>query len=226
MIRVAVVEDQDEVREGLALLVRTSPGFTCVGAFGDAEGVLDQLPRLHPDVLLMDIGLPGMDGIEATRRIRDAHPDVQVMMLTVYEDEARIFRSLRAGATGYVLKTTPPRQLLDSITTLHRGGSPMSSSIARRVVEEFQRPAPSEESTAALTPREREILELVVRGYRYREIGKELFISLDTVRTHIRHIYEKMHVRSRGEAVARYTGLDEGMDPRSPHKRPDTGEGS
>ena len=225
MIRVGVVEDQDEVREGLALLVRSSPGFTCVGAFGDAEAALDALPGLPTDVLLMDIGLPGMDGIEATRRIRDAHPEVQVMMLTVYEDEARIFRSLRAGATGYVLKTTPPRQLLDSITTLHRGGSPMSSSIARRVVEEFQRPPPSEESTAALTPREREILELVVRGYRYREIGKELFISLDTVRTHIRHIYEKMHVRSRGEAVARYTGLDEGPGPRGP-TRPHTGEGS
>jgi DNA-binding NarL/FixJ family response regulator len=130
-------------------------------------------------------------------------------MLTVYEDEARIFESLRAGATGYVLKKTPPDKLLEWIGVLHRGGSPISSQIARRVIETFHRPPPQPDSTADLTPREHEILELLVRGFRYNEIGEQLFISLDTVRTHVRHIYEKMHVRSRAEAAARYHGLRE-----------------
>lgn len=208
-VRVAIVEDQDAVREGLALLIDAAEGYRCVGAYADAEAAIDEIGRDPPDVVLMDIGLPGMDGIEATRRLRGAAAGPQVMMLTVYEDESRIFESLRAGATGYVLKKTPPSELLDAIASLHRGGSPMSSQIARRVVEVFHEPAPSAAATADLTDREREILELLVRGYRYREIGARLFITLDTVRTHIRHIYEKMQVRSRSQATARYLGLDE-----------------
>jgi DNA-binding NarL/FixJ family response regulator len=206
-IRVAIVEDQEEVRNGLAYLVDSADGFCCAGAYADAETALDALDRSAPDVVLMDIGLPRMNGIDATRRIRERRPATQIMMLTVYEDETRIFDSLRAGATGYVLKKTPPAQLLEWIGVLHRGGSPISSQIARRVIEVFHRPAAAPSPTADLTPREREILELLVRGFRYGEIGEQLFISLDTVRTHIRHIYEKMQVRSRAEATARYHGL-------------------
>jgi DNA-binding NarL/FixJ family response regulator len=205
-IRVAIVEDLEDVRDGLAFLIDSAAGFQCAGAFTDAETAIEQIEIAEPDVMLMDIGLPGMDGIEATRIVRRARPQTQVMMLTVYEDDARIFESLRAGATGYVLKKTPPATLLEWIGVMHRGGSPISSQIARRVIETFHRPAVAD-PTADLTPREREILELLVRGYRYGEIGDRLFISLDTVRTHIRHIYEKMHVRSRGEAAARYHGL-------------------
>lgn len=136
----------------------------------------------------------------------ERRPSAQIMMLTVYDDETRIFDSLRAGATGYVLKKTPPAALLDAITVLHEGGSPMSSEIARRVVEVFHAPPERTDPTVELTGREREILELLSRGFRYREIGERLFISLDTVRTHIRHIYQKMQVRSRTEATARYLG--------------------
>lgn len=205
-IRVAIVEDRDDVRQGLAFLVEGAEGFRCTGAYADAESALAELERAEPDVVLMDIGLPGMSGIDAVPLIRERKPRTQVMMLTVYEDESRVFDSLRAGATGYVLKKTPPAQLLEWIAVLHQGGSPMSSQIARRVVEVFQRAPARPDPTSELTAREREILELLVRGFRYREIGKQLFISLDTVRTHIRHIYEKMQVRSRTEATARYLG--------------------
>lgn len=208
-IRVAIVEDREDVRDGLAFLVDHAPGFACAGSFRDAESALAEIARIGADVVLMDIGLPGLDGIEATRRIRERPGAPQVMMLTVYEDEARIFDSLRAGATGYVLKKTPSDQLLEWIGVLHRGGSPMSSQIARRVVELFHKPQPARDGTAELTARERELLELLVRGYRYREIAEQLFISLDTVRTHIRHIYEKMQVRSRAEAAARYHGMED-----------------
>jgi DNA-binding NarL/FixJ family response regulator len=204
-IRVAIVEDHTEVREGLAYLVGASEGFDCVGAFGDAEAALEALGAEPADVVLMDIGLPGMSGIEAVARLRADRPETQVMMLTVYDDGDHVFPSLEAGAAGYVLKKTPPAELLGAIEQIARGGSPMSAEIARRVVETFHRPAPAPE-LAELTPRELEILELLVQGYRYREIGDRLFISIDTVRTHIRHVYEKLHVRSRTEAALKYLG--------------------
>ncbi|MCG8467156.1 MAG: response regulator transcription factor [Gemmatimonadetes bacterium] len=203
-IRVALVEDREDVRQGLDYLIDGSDGFRSVGAFGAAEPALEAFERLEVDVVLMDIGLPGISGIEASRMIRDRWPSIQIMMLTVYEDDQRIFESLEAGATGYVLKKTPPAELLESIASLHAGGSPMSGAIARRVVETFHTPGPREDETASLTPREREILELLAQGHRYREIAAELSISYDTVRTHIRHIYEKMQVRSRTEATVKY----------------------
>ena len=203
-IRVAIVEDQLEVRQGLAYMIDGSAGFACVGAFGDAESALEELAVREVDIVLMDIGLPGMSGIEALPRLKELRPEAQVMMLTIYEDDAKIFQSLQAGATGYILKKTPPAQLIDNIRALHRGGSPMSSQIARRVVETFHGGSRPADEEADLTPREQEILELLVKGYRYREIVDQLHISLDTVRTHIRHIYEKMHVRSRGEATYKY----------------------
>lgn len=210
-IRVGIVEDRDAVRTGLEALVAAAPGFAVAGAWGDAESALAAIGRQVPDLVLMDIALPGMDGIEATRLVRSRHAGVQVMMLTVYEDDTRVFESLRAGANGYVLKTTPPAELLEAIRTLHAGGSPMSGRIARRVVDFFHRPARAPDAAAELTPREREILELLVEGFRYREIGERLGITLDTVRTHIRHIYEKLQVRSRTEATARFLrGAPEG----------------
>jgi DNA-binding NarL/FixJ family response regulator len=154
----------------------------------------------------MDIGLPGMNGIEAVRELKRLRPNVQAMMLTVYEDNEHVFEALRNGATGYVLKTTPPDDLIDALGQLHAGGSPMSSAIARRVVEAFHRAPLVPDHETPLTPREEEILDLLVQGFRYREIGEQLFISLDTVRTHVRHVYEKMHVRSRAEATAKVLG--------------------
>ncbi len=205
-ITVVIVEDRAEVREGLSALIDASDGFDCAATFGDAETFLAELDGLHLDVVLMDIGLPGISGIETVQELRAARPDVQAMMLTVYEDDDYVFEALRSGATGYVLKTTPPHELLESIRLLHAGGSPMSSGIARRVVEAFHRPPLVAEDEQPLTPRETEILELLVQGFRYREIAEQLFISIDTVRTHVRHVYEKMHVRSRAEATMKYLG--------------------
>jgi len=210
-ITVAIVEDLPDVREGLAALVDTAPDVACSATFADAEAFLEALaPRrgggLRLDVALVDIGLPGMSGIEAVRELKRQRPAVQAMMLTVYEDNDSVFEALRAGASGYVLKTTPPDALLGAVRQLHAGGSPMSSGIARRVVEAFHRPPLVPEDEAPLTPREVEILDLLVQGHRYREIADQLFISLDTVRTHVRHVYEKMHVRSRAEAAAKVLG--------------------
>lgn len=205
MISVAIVEDRRDVREGLRDLLSGHEGFAVVGAFERAEDLLDFLEagEVFP-IVLMDIELPGISGIEATRVARERWPQTQIMMLTVYGDDDRIFESLRAGATGYVLKTTPAEKLLDNIRLIHAGGSPMSSAIARKVVETFHQPKPKKRRVEGLTPREEEILALLAEGYRYREIATTLFISLDTVRTHIRHIYEKMQVRSRTEAAVKY----------------------
>jgi len=205
-LTVAIVEDLPHVREGLAALIGAAEGVARAVPFGAAEPFLAALDGLAPDVVLMDIGLPGMSGIEAVRELKRRRPAAQAMMLTVYEDDDHVFEALRSGATGYVLKTTPPEELLEAIRQLHVGGSPMSSGIARRVVEAFHRPTPHAADEAPLTPREAEILDLLVQGYRYREIAERLFVSLDTVRTHVRHVYEKMHVRSRAEATARVLG--------------------
>lgn len=203
-IEVAVVEDSDEVRDGLAVLINGSPGFRCSASYRTAEEALEDLADNPPDVVLMDIGLPGMSGIECARQLKLRQPSVQIMMQTVYEDDDRIYASLTAGATGYVLKNLPPAKLLEAIVDLHHGGSPMSGSIARKVVETFRSPSPQKSETEDLSKREHEILALLAKGYRYKEIADQLFISIETVRTHLRHIYEKLHVRSRTEAVLKY----------------------
>ena len=206
VIRVALVEDDHQVRAGLRLLIDHSKKCACVAAFGSAEEALARLPSLDADIVLMDIELPGMSGIECIRELKLRQPKIQIMMLTVFEDHDRIFQSLAAGASGYLLKQTPPGKLLEAIIELHRGGAPMSTQIARRVVEVFQQAAPSEEATAGLSPREKEIIALLAKGYLYKEIASQLGISVETVRTHIHNTDEKLHVRSRTEAVMKVYG--------------------
>jgi DNA-binding NarL/FixJ family response regulator len=203
-INVAVVEDNDKVREGLTTILNGSQGFECVWACESAEAALRKIPGVKPDVVLMDIHLPGMSGIECVESLKKRSPDLQIMMLTVYEDDDNIFRSLIAGATGYVLKKTPPAELLEAIRELHEGGSPMTEQIARKVVQLFQRMGKSATETENLTDREIEILSLVAKGYYDKELAEQLFLSIKTIRTHLRNIYKKLHVRSRTEAVLKY----------------------
>lgn len=197
-IKVAIVEDDAQIREGLAFLISNSGGLKCVGKYQNAETALERIPAQNPDVVLMDVQLPGMSGIECIGRLKAKMPALQIMMLTVFDDPDRIFRSLKAGASGYLVKKTPPAQLVEAIRDLHRGGSPMSGQIARRVVEVFQQPVVG---TEKLTGREREILNFLMRGFLYKEIALETGISVETVRTHIRNIYQKLHVRTRTEAI-------------------------
>ncbi len=212
-IGVAVVEDEEDVRESLGLIVAGTPGMRCAGLFPDGRSALRGIPDLGPggvDVALVDIGLPDISGVEVARRLKARNPELEIMMLTVFEDEERIFQSLRAGATGYLLKRTPPAELLQAVRELAAGGSPMTGRIARRVVQAFHGPARSGQE---LTPREREVLDLLAEGRRYREISRRLGLSLETVRTHIRHIYEKLQVHSRTEAVMKEYGLVPSRDP-------------
>ncbi len=205
-IRVSIVEDNDQVRESLARLISLSDGFKCVSQHRDGESALKEIPSVKPDVVLMDINLPGMNGVECVRQLKLLVPETQIVMLTVYENTELIFSALAAGATGYLLKQTPPDELLNAIRDVYKGGSPMSSHIARKVVAAFQQNFPATQNTeeVKLTPREEQILDLLAKGYLYKEIAEALGISYDTVHAHIRKIYEKLHVRSRTEAVAKH----------------------
>jgi DNA-binding NarL/FixJ family response regulator len=204
-ITVSIVEDDTPVRGILTDWIRSADGFKCVGVHANAEDALGALPQEKPSVVLMDINLPGMSGIECVRRLKPQMMNTQFMMLTVYEDPDHIIKALSSGATGYMLKRTPRSELLDAVKDVHAGGSPMSSSIARKFVQSFQR---FSSNTAAdpdnLSPREREVFELVARGYHSKEIAKSLHVSLSTVHTHIRRIYKKLHVRSRSQAIAKF----------------------
>ncbi|HEY9173715.1 MAG TPA: response regulator transcription factor [Verrucomicrobiae bacterium] len=205
-LRVAIVDDDRRYRQSLAVLLDGTPGFQCVGAWASAEEALEQLPVCRPEVALIDIGLPRMSGIECAGRLRRLLPDTEIIIITVYEDTERILDSLRAGAAGYLAKQATPAEILDAIQDVHRGGSPMSSHIARRLIEVFRAMGPPPPQTESLSPREQEVLGLLAKGYRYREIAEALHISVLTVRTHLRHIYEKLHVRSCTEAVVKYLG--------------------
>jgi DNA-binding NarL/FixJ family response regulator len=203
-IRVSIVEDDARVRASFSRLVDRSEGFCCVSEHESAEDALVALVAVRPDVVLMDINLPGMSGVDCVRELKVLLPQTQVVMLTVYEDTDLIFGALAAGATGYLLKRTPPDELLRGIRDVHGGGSPMSGHIARKVVQSF-RQTPSEAADIdALSPREREVLDYLSRGYLYKEIAAELSISYDTVHTYVRRIYEKFQVHSRTEAVAKH----------------------
>lgn len=197
-ITVAVVEDDDAIRRSLTMIVDGSPGYVCAHSYGRAEDAIRDLPQHPPDVVLMDVGLPGMSGVDATRILRERIPDIDVVMLTVQEDDETIFDSLCAGATGYLVKGISPAIILQSIDEVHRGGSPMSASIARRVIRSFQSAA---ETPSLLSTREREILEHLCDGENYRVIAERLFISGHTVRAHIKNIYQKLHVNTRAAAV-------------------------
>ena len=211
-IQVALVEDDANVRANLAAMLNSSSGFNCQAAYPDGRSALQGIAVSRPDVVLMDINLPGMLGPECVRKLKSIAPNLPVLMLTVYEDSEQIFKSLMAGATGYLLKRTPRDKLLDAIREVNCGGAPMSRQIARRVVQFFQQidrlPDDAQRSpeVSLLTEREHEVLAHLAKGYAYKEIADLLKISFETVRTHTRSIYEKLHVHSRTEATLKYLG--------------------
>jgi DNA-binding NarL/FixJ family response regulator len=204
MISVAIVDDERKLCESIATFVNGSSGFKCVSSYHSAETALEHLPADRPDVVLMDINMTGMNGVECVRRLKGLVPELKIMMLTVYEDSDQIFQALSAGASGYMLKRSTPARLLEAIKELHEGGSPMSSSIARKVVASFQKSGQIREEKINLSPREQTVLESMAKGLTYKQTADHLEISIDTVRTHVRRIYEKLHVKSNTEAVAKY----------------------
>lgn len=204
LITVALVEDNPGLRRSLETMLNRAPGIQCVGAFADGEQALLELPALRPRVVMMDINLPGMDGVQCVAHLSRDLPDTQIIMLTVYDNTDAIFESLAAGANGYLLKPVRTAQLVVAIKEVVAGGAPMSSSIARRVVQTFKKPAAATTEIPPLAPREREILDLLNQGLLQKEIADQLNISYWTVQTHIGRIYEKLHVHSRAQAVAKY----------------------
>ena len=218
-IDVIIVEDDNRLRSGLVEIVNSDPQCTCVGAFGSGEEALAQAPALHPQVAVMDINLPGMDGIECVRRLSERLPDLQIVMLTVYQDTNNLFRALAAGAHGYLVKPARARDLLAAIRDIHRGGAPMTSALARKVVDAFRAQAPSAApampvgaaasgggESDELAPREKEVLDLLAQGFSYKEIADKLNVAFATVHTYVLRIYKKLHVRSKNAAVARWLG--------------------
>lgn len=201
LIRVGVVEDDPGLRRNLTWLLGHSPGFECVCACGSAEEALKQVPRLKPEVMLMDVHLPNRSGVECTALLKEQLPELRVIMLTVYEDTDTLFKALRAGASGYLLKRALPEEILEAIREIQRGGAPMTSEIARKVVAVFQEPPRSGQETASLSRREQELLNLLLRGFANKEIAAELSISLPTVKVHLQHIYAKLHVRCRTDVL-------------------------
>jgi len=204
-ITVSIVEDQEPLRNTLARVLSRAEGFKCISHFGSAEEAIKEIPRNPPEVVLMDINLPGINGVECVRQLKEKLPELLFMMLTVYEDTENIFNALAAGASGYMLKRTPRAELLDAIKEVHRGGSPMTTHIARLVVQSFQKPVQTPDpGIENLSPREQEVLDCLAQGLIYKEIADKLGISYETVHTYIRRIYEKLQVRTRTEAVARF----------------------
>jgi RNA polymerase sigma factor (sigma-70 family) len=203
-IRVAIVEDDLKLLSTLSKLIETYPEFHVEGGFPTAAAAMEGIPRLNPDIVIMDINLPDINGVECTRRLKTICPDTQIMMLTVYEDTEAVFSALRAGASGYLLKQTPIEELLAALREIHGGGSPMSSHIARKVVHSFREDDVVNQAVESLSPREREVLELVAEGCLFKEIAEKLGVSFGTIHTYCRRIYEKLHVRSRAQAVAKW----------------------
>jgi len=203
-IKVALVEDDEGIRSSLAALIRRASNLRLAGDYPDAETALQEIPRKPPDVVLMDINLPGMNGVECVRQLKSNLPEVQVLMLTVYEDSDSLFNSLKAGASGYLLKRTVSTKLLEAIRDVHTGGSPMTPQVARRLVQFFSSPSSAQASVSKLTAGEKEFLDQLARGYAYKEIADRMKISIDTVRSYVRTVYEKLHVHSRTEAVVKY----------------------
>jgi DNA-binding NarL/FixJ family response regulator len=204
IIKVAIVDDEADLRENIAGFVDAAKGFRCVNAYASAEEALARLAQDQPDVVLMDINLGGMSGIECVRQLKPLMPATQVVMLTVFEDTEKIFSALAAGASGYLLKRLAPAKLLEAIREVHEGGSPMSAPIARKVVQSLQKKSAAADASAELSTREREVLNGLAEGEAYKQIADRLGVSIHTVRNYIRRIYEKLHVQSRTEAVAKF----------------------
>lgn len=205
MIAISIIEDQPDVRESLVAGLRNEPEMRCVGAHVSGEEGLKKIPKENPDIVLMDINLPGMNGIQCVSRLKKHLPKLQILMLTTYDDGDLIFDSLRAGASGYLLKNISHGELVQAIQQVHSGGAPMSLQIARKVINFFQKQKPASEIDD-LSARELEILRLLAKGYRYKEIADQLSLNIGTVRTHVSHVYEKLHVNSRTEAALKLTG--------------------
>ena len=205
-ITVSIVEDHAPTRENLSQLINRTPEFRCVSEHANAEDAIEKMPNFKPNVVLMDINLPGISGVEAVRQLKMLLPQTQFIMSTVYKDCDAIFSALLAGANGYLLKQTPPKELLAALREVCAGGTPMTSQIARKIVEEFRKDRTPASEAEGLTAREQEVLELLAQGCLYKEIADTLLITYRTVSTHIQHIYEKLHVHSRGQAVAKHRG--------------------
>jgi DNA-binding NarL/FixJ family response regulator len=203
-IKVAIVEDDARVRAELAKLIERAAGFCCLGIYADGETALAQIPLQQPDVVLMDINLPGMSGIECVRRLKAVVPSVQIIMLTVYDEVGQLFNSLLAGACGYLLKRTPSTKLLEAITEARLGGAPMTRKIARKVVQYFNELGVVSPEMGSLSKREQETLALLADGFRYKEIAEKLGLSFNTIREYVHSVYQKLHVTSRAEAVLKY----------------------
>jgi DNA-binding NarL/FixJ family response regulator len=203
-INVAIVEDDRDFRATLKTCLEENPSYKCVCACKSAEEALKEIPRLLPDVVLMDLHLPNMSGVECASRLKALCPSIQILILTVYEDNERIFGALQAGASGYLLKRADPEDILLAIQDVHQGGAPMSSQIARRVVQSFRKGPPELNKNEKLSSREEEVLQQLSKGYSTKEIADHFSISVNTVRSHLKHIYEKLHVRSRTEAVLKF----------------------
>lgn len=200
-ITVAIVEDNTQLRDGLCQLIQGTPGFRCVGSFSACDQLLKSVEAVRPDVVLMDIGLPGMSGIEGVQQLKVLRPETEVLMLTVFEDESKIFDSICAGASGYLLKKTQPTRILEAIQEIHDGGAPMTGKIARKVLSAFQNAPYPVQKDFRLSDRERDVLGGLINGLSYKMIADQCGISIDTVRSHIRHIYEKLHVNSKAQAI-------------------------
>jgi DNA-binding NarL/FixJ family response regulator len=206
-ITVALVEDDSRVRRQLVGVLKHAPGVACLGEFSNAEDALREIPRLPPNVVFMDINLPGMDGVRAVQELAQLVPQTQIVMLTIHDDTEAIFQSLAAGASGYLLKPVRAADLLDAVRNVSSGGVPMTSNVARKIIQSFKQPAPSRQGMEELSDREMEVLEYLAKGYLYKEVADLLKIAYPTVHHHVEHIYEKLQVRSRSQAVAKFFGL-------------------
>ena len=205
-ITVSIVEDLNEVRDALHRLIDQSENFGFVAGYNNAEQAEKDIPLQSPEIVIMDINLPGMSGIECIRRIKEKCPDTQFMMFTIYEDDEKVFEALKAGAHGYLLKNTPKEKLLEALEELNNGGSPMTTNIARKVIEAFEKRDQPPEELNTLTNKEKQILELLAKGFLYKEIAIQLHSTRNTVKQHIHHIYEKLHVQNRTEAINKAFG--------------------